>query len=568
VRRLARNARACKDLDQRLLILARSDTAGSTDPEVQADSSVSRCALPHDLDSPVIRASFRPRSVERTSPCRASPRASRRAPNASCDVVILLKPRLAPPGTIRVWACALERKIGPKLTWTIGGVPAIPRVLRDIVTGSARPPSMAGGDPQRAFTGVYEFEVPATRAVHEVHAHSDEHIEPIEVRSLPAEIRPDGPASDLNFLLVSCFHDREASPGALGSILTGIRKEYRLDGTLLLGDQVYLDLPTLRDFPSNRQRLAEKFEQDYVRNWTGIGGSDDYSSMLSMAPSASIPDDHEYWNNYPHPSPFIQNSYTALGRSEWAVAARALYQAFQANAAGWSSCPLELTVAPLSMFLADARSDRDEHRARTLNPLALAALTRWGFSLRSKDVLGVFVSGQSLFTTDSESLAGAVGDWGMWDYGDCPDILAALMQAGNPCMLVTGDVHWGRIARCGQPGKGTQLCEVVVSPSALVTTVGVDTVKRIGNWFTGIFGERDPWPRHSKAEPPPTAIGPASSATRLTTVFDARDVQRGDQVAVLSYGWDLGKFVARLKWYPLNAKLRPREPVELLRISI
>ena len=121
-----------------------------------------------------------------------------------------------------------------------------------------------------------------------------------------------------NILLVSCFHNAEDRGGQAGLFARQLNSAARPDLTLLLGDQVYLDLPTLANFPPDAARLARKFEADYRANWQGEAG---YSQFLRLAPTMSVPDDHEYWNNFPHPSPFIQNSWTESGRENWTVAA-------------------------------------------------------------------------------------------------------------------------------------------------------------------------------------------------------------------------------------------------------
>jgi len=67
--------------------------------------------------------------------------------------------------------------------------------------------------------------------------------------------------------------------------------------------------------------LAEKFEKDYTINWSEPLA---YANVLGAAPSISIPDDHEYWNNYPHASPFIQNAWSQEGRDNWREAAQSM----------------------------------------------------------------------------------------------------------------------------------------------------------------------------------------------------------------------------------------------------
>lgn len=94
---------------------------------------------------------------------------------------------------------------------------------------------------------------------------------------------------------------------------------------------MYLNLPTLRNFRGDTKWLAGKFESDYTANWRGPGG---YSEILHAAPSASIPDDHEYWNNAPHNSPIVWQSNVEPSRNNWWTAARTMYEAFQLSRPG------------------------------------------------------------------------------------------------------------------------------------------------------------------------------------------------------------------------------------------
>jgi hypothetical protein len=54
----------------------------------------------------------------------------------------------------------------------------------------------------------------------------------------------------------------------------------------------------LSRLPQTRQRSPNAFEAKYLANWTiPAGPPTGYARILDAAPSASIPDDHEFWNN-------------------------------------------------------------------------------------------------------------------------------------------------------------------------------------------------------------------------------------------------------------------------------
>jgi phosphodiesterase/alkaline phosphatase D-like protein len=175
--------------------------------------------------------------------------------------------------------------------------------------------------------------------------------------------------------------------------------------TLLMGDQVYLDLPTLQDFKNEVPWLAKKFEDDYTINWQVSPG---YSQVLAAAPSISMPDDHEFWNNYPHPSPIVGNTLHHKGRDNWRKAALALYEVFQLPYPSSVGEPTIIEVAPLSFFLPDMRSLRDEDRRFTMNDRAHRKMKDWVTDLIArKDTIdrklfGVVITGQSLFSEPTQ----------------------------------------------------------------------------------------------------------------------------------------------------------------------
>src|SRR5690606_11968105 len=102
------------------------------------------------------------------------------------------------------------------------------------------------------------------------------------------------------------------------------------------------------------------------------------------------------------------------------------------------------------------------------------------------------------------------------DYREIVSHMARAFDAGRPLLLVTGDVHWGRVLRAVDSRSSMPLLyEVISSPASLVSFVGVDQVKSIGAGIAGLFGRRNPWPRHGDPNDPPAYFAREVLGSRL-----------------------------------------------------
>jgi hypothetical protein len=483
---------------------------------------------------------------------------------------IILYPRVAPSDRLRVWVGVFDVTTPPALTWFLDDSPAVPVALRELT--SVRPDEMLPADatPEntpRAFTGVYEFSGLTPDTLYRIRLQAGNQTTPLKVRTIPDAVATQLDRS-FNVLLVSCFHQAEDRGGLASTIVSQLKATSLPHMTLLAGDQVYLDLPTLKDFSDDLAWLAEKFEGDYTLNWRGPLG---YTGVLSAAPSVSIPDDHEYWNNYPHQSPFIQNSFKEDSRERWRRAAQAVYKGFQLAYPSSLGEPLILEVAPLSFFVADTRSNKDFDRRFTMTEEAHQQLDDWASQVIARRQFGVFISGQSLFSKAAGELSGGVGDFELPNYGDYNRIMSSLQRivdARRPVLCLTGDVHWGRVvtARDAQTGR-IAFSEIISSPASLVTTVGQDQAKKVGAFFGGLFGSKNPWPRHSDPGDPPEFLASDVFAGR----FCCSKVhgQRGNHVVLLMFRQTGGGIELRIKYWPITIDRsvgRPEEvgPIDLV----
>lgn len=475
-------------------------------------------------------------------------------------MMIVLHPRAAPSDRLRVWLGAVGRELPKGLIWKLDDRSTTPIELAPL-TG-ARKNTWVGPAECRAFTGVYEFTGLAPASHHRVLVTTaDGRKAELSASTLPAEV-PGDSAESFRVLLVSCFDRGMDRTGRVGHVVASLPVHMRPHLTLLLGDQVYLDLPTLKDFKDNTKWLAREFEGKYISNWFGsraVGGApSSYAQVLHAAPSVSIPDDHEYWNNYPHASLIVGNTSGKGGRRRWGIAARRLYDAFQgAHPIGLGDSWHLDDVKPLSFFFADSRTDRDPDRRFALKEADHCRLERWVDWLKQHpDRVGIFVTGQSLLSKARGSIGGGLTDFELSDHGDYPRLSRTLLRAPGNLLLLTGDVHWGRVTSYRRLDGRSRIVEVISSPASLVESVVLDQIRIGKNFIVGLFGNREPWPRHRDPEEPPARWPRGNSGALLRAETLHR--QRGNHVTLLAFQRNGGRIHVRATCMPLHRESRYR----------
>ncbi len=476
----------------------------------------------------------------------------------------------APPSSDRLhlWVGAADVSASPTLAWKRDGNSIDPMTLRPLA------PALTTAADTTVYTGFFEYTGLAPDTLYRIELSSAGERIVRTVRTLPAAV-PTGPQDRFNVLLLSCFHRLEDKTGTAGRVLS--RLEVKPQLALYAGDQVYLDLPTLMDFQDNVAWLGNKFQNDYLNNWVGDRQArvdpaaipPGYPQVLALAPGAFMPDDHEFWNNYPFWAGPVQNSWTAAGRDRWRQAAVAAYRGFQQTGADVFGGSRTIEVAPLSILLLDTRSQRTDGSLTQLNDLLGAsgrqALRRWADRLvqsagTPSPRFGILVTGQSLFSPPAGELKGAITDYELPDYAAdyafMVGELERLTRAGLPVILATGDVHWGRVLSAVDPGSpGAPVFEVISSPTSLVSTVIMDQAKEVWGAIKGLFGAHDPWPRHSDPDRPPPRFG--SSKQYHTTVLtrdgggDTPAAMRGNQAFMLRFARSAGGLDVEVTCYPL-----------------
>jgi hypothetical protein len=249
---------------------------------------------------------------------------------------------------------------------------------------------------------------------------------------------------------------------------------------VLCGDQVYLDNPwldtTARWYGGNYRRglFREMLFKKYVDTWGQVTKEDaGFQQLLKDGANYFCSDDHEFWNNAPNFGGvgFI-NTLTQKQRDWWLGTARELFEAFQ------SPQPLmQFEVSPLSVCIADTRIDRDPERKGFMKNEDLRAVERWIEGLRGPGVLvvgqPVLAGGTSLRRSLLENLKETVWSWldgNLSDYEQYEELVGYIKSSEHSIVLLSGDVHFGRIAcvRSKPDTNDATLVEVISSPMQLV----------------------------------------------------------------------------------------------------
>lgn len=271
--------------------------------------------------------------------------------------------------------------------------------------------------------------------------------------TLPTRV-PDKGTKPFTIGLGSCFYNhRDGGQAALayGALYACGADEVRPDITFLTGDQVYLDIgfDSLSLLNSEiRQRVAE----DYALHWQALG------SILGCGGTWMLPDDHEYWNDYPFYDgliPALLALKLARVRSSWSAAANDGVRNIQ-------RAPLVETFSigqDLSICLANLRSYRSKNQFITQD--GFAQLVSWAKSLKSP---GVLVIPQILIEEEDKKERNLLSFPKQYR-----ELLEALAYSGNDIVVLSGDVHFGRIATVALGNNGGRLIEVVSSPMSNLT---------------------------------------------------------------------------------------------------
>jgi len=474
-------------------------------------------------------------------------------------------------GAIQLWVGMFGTQAPPAPEFYIDGVAVTP-VFSSVMTPIRDRRAGTDGKPIN-HRGVFRFSVEHDEDGYPVQVVAGDQSCELLVRTLPV-VLPSSLNGEFNMLLCSCYFQPEDKNGLLGTIASQIKLKPHL--TLMAGDQVYLDLPLLEDMPESEPEMSQLIGGKYFRNWASASlNTAGLEPVLAKAAVIAIPDDHEFWNNYPFPQAQLPNTWMSEEvRDRWKEAARALYEDYQLASDPGTAGATRIDVLPLKMLFVDMRVDRDSSFQRLMNDNAETAFTLWVNDLiqakkAGEPSVGVLASGQALFIEPpSSDLKKHAADAEMGNYRQFDFVESELMRLadeGIPLLYLTGDVHWGRVASAvDRQHAGLPLFyEVISSPSCLIRTPFVDAAKEAANAVKGIFGAKDPWPRHSDPVGVPGHFGPGN---RFALKNEFR--RSGDHIAIVSFSRAGNGVDARVTYYAISSdkKLSKSETVGPLQL--
>lgn len=288
-------------------------------------------------------------------------------------------------------------------------------------------------------------------------------------RTLPSRV-PEKGRDAFTIGLGSCFyHHRDGGRAAASykALYERGSKTVRPDVTVLAGDQVYLDIG-FDSLSLIEKEIRERIADDYALHWQALG------SMLSRGGTWMLPDDHEYWNDYPFTDSLLP-TLLALKlphvRKRWTKAAYDGVRNVQRSPVVES-----FTIGDdLSVCLADLRSYRSEHEFLPEAPFK--TLLDWA---GHRDCPGVLVIPQPLIVQQNRF------ERNLRSYGtQYTRLLEALGSVSHDVVVLSGDVHFGRIADVPIGTRGARLVEIISSPmsnltglNGLATSVATDRPAR------------------------------------------------------------------------------------------
>lgn len=267
------------------------------------------------------------------------------------------------------------------------------------------------------------------------------------------------PQAGLNFAMASCYTDLFKRDADYLKVLQGAASYTPLAAKLLVGDNIYLDVGPHKG-RSPFEEIADRYLQHY---WSG-----DYTKVLGYAPTFTLWDDHEFWNNYPEKQVWLPRINAA--RSDYSTASLLALKTFQAvlnpPPAARVGLSYSFSIPPLSVFALDLRTGRTMHQAtvqRMCSEVELQAFERWASKLTGP---GAVIVGQPLWYYPGNQF-----DWNPAAFRpQFARIWKALATAPWDIVILTGDIHHSHLLEI-DPGTAGRVWQLVSSPAVHIPSI-------------------------------------------------------------------------------------------------
>lgn len=391
--------------------------------------------------------------------------------------MLQLVPHLVTQHTARLWLCArgVDRAELGSISLRVNGID-VPVPVKD--WQGFPPRGSSAWQPIGAMPLQYQFIDKGTLQPDRVYQASASlgDGEPVQARfhTLPEQLGDE--TRPLRVLLSSCYFTGNRRSRLASSLFSQLdRNGLRPHLRIWAGDQVYLDAPWY-EFATKSHSVAELeklHSANYARTWFADQG---LNTILPQGANVFCTDDHELWNNAPHPSATARDTSDPAKREAWWAMARALGQTFQGDTANSQ----RFRVPPLDFFVLDTRVNRSGERL--FSDTQWQQLRAWAAEPQG---LGVLVLGQPIFESASKR-RGSFGDYRLADYErDYIELMDLLGRSTRSTTVLTGDLHFSRITESAFPSSATarnerRVTELISSPLALVA--GGEWLSLFGDW--------------------------------------------------------------------------------------
>ncbi|MGQ8367437.1 hypothetical protein [Glaciecola sp. 1036] len=260
--------------------------------------------------------------------------------------------------------------------------------------------------------------------------------------------------------LSSCFYahkDDGNTANAFKALYHNGTQAVQPDIKFMVGDQVYLDIGIDSLSPLTNE-VRCRIADDYQEHWKVL------DNMLRRGGTWMLPDDHEYWNDYPFYDGFIPTLFMlriAKIRRAWKKASKNGVENIQQT-----TKPLEFFKIgdDISFCIADLRSTRS--KTQFINKENFSKMIEWAKNLTTP---GVLVIPQILIVEENKTERNLLSFKSQYT-----KLINALADAKRDIVVLSGDVHFGRISSVKIGNHGKKLIEVVASPTSNLT--GVNSV--------------------------------------------------------------------------------------------